>query len=195
MAGLGSVGAVTFPFIGQNPFGMSATQADRINGLPVEFRKAENLLTKAHRALATDDRERAAGYIDRAAHLPFDDFERHVPAIVAAEYLLYVALTDRMKDGPEGDESWLDDVQTVLESDSPARHELATTLRDALVEGATQRERRRAEQLLAPYPPVKTDWGPDSDLPHKQRVERINAILSAWVAYDAAAKSATRPGD
>lgn len=183
------------PFTSQSPFGMSATQADRINGLPVEFRKAENLLTKAHRALTAGDRERAAGYIDRAAHLPFDDFERHVPAIVAAEYLLYVTLTDRMEDCPEGDESWLDGVQTVLESDSPARHELAATLRDALIDGATQRERHRAEQLLTPYPPVKREWGTDNDLPHDQRVERINAILSAWLAYDATAKNETRSGD
>lgn len=174
---------------------MSATQANRINGLSVDFRKAENLLTKAHRALTAGDRERAADYSERAAHLPYDDFERHVPAIVVAEYLLYITLTERMQNGPEGDESWLDGVQTVLESDSPARHELAATLRDALIEGATQRERRRAEQLLAPYPPVKTAWDTDNDLPHEQRVERINTILSAWLAYDATAKSATQSGD
>ena len=148
--------------------------------------KAKNLLRKAHKAMAVGDSERLALYVEKAASLPWDDFEGLVPGVMAAEYLLYLRVSEASETCALDDTSWLAAAEAIVRSDSPARRDIATVLRDISVsEQTSKRERERIKRLLKECPPFELNHNP-GDLPHVERVERITALLQALVAYDEA---------
>ena len=57
---------------------------------------ADNLMIKALRAVEQGDRERAQGYIARAARIPFDEFEEQHPGLLSAHMTLFAAVSDAM---------------------------------------------------------------------------------------------------
>jgi hypothetical protein len=77
---------------------------------------AENLLTKAERALADGDLERASHMIGRAAALDHDDHEETAPAAFAASMMLFNAVTDALERSSEGDSRWLEAAVKALSS-------------------------------------------------------------------------------
>ena len=77
---------------------------------------ADNLLTKALRAIEAGDQARASGYIQRAVGLPFDEHEQAYPAPVSAHMALFMVVTDTMDQCLESDTTWLDAALDVLDS-------------------------------------------------------------------------------
>jgi hypothetical protein len=69
---------------------------------------AENLLTKAERALSVGDLERASHLIGRAAALDYDHHEETAPAAFAASMMLFTAVADALESSNEGDSRWLE---------------------------------------------------------------------------------------
>src|SRR5680860_1290776 len=58
---------------------------------------ARNLLTKARRALDAGDPDRAQGFAERAARLPFDRHEGAAPAAIEGHMELYRLVTDALE--------------------------------------------------------------------------------------------------
>ena len=96
---------------------------------------ADNLLTKADRALADGDLDRAAHFVDRAVALNYDQHEQGAPAAVAAGMMLFNAVTDALEGSREGDSRWLVAAVEVLSSasgwgQSELRHTLLVVHQD-----------------------------------------------------------------
>ena len=169
----------SFPTPG-NAFGATFRQPGAEDGFSVGFRTALNLLAKARRALLAGDDERAARYVDKAAAIPWDDHEQHVPGISAAEFALYLSISDDME-ACDGDGGWIDGPAAAIESDAPGRREVASALRDlALGEELTDIEARRVDALLAACPPLPMNYT-EGDVDQARRVERISTLVRAWV--------------
>lgn len=93
-------------------------------------RAAENLLTKARRALDKHDEASAATFIDRAVQLPFDEHEQMAPAAFAVHMNLFRAVIDAAEQAGPTDSLWLDAaIQVLNRAAAPA----ACDLRDVLV--------------------------------------------------------------
>ena len=90
---------------------------------------ATNLLTKAIRALDTDDSERARRYVDRAVRLPYDRHEQTEPVAMAVHMMLFCLVTDALEDSDEDDPAWLEAAIVVL---SRADESGRCTMRDVL---------------------------------------------------------------
>lgn len=75
---------------------------------------ATNLLTKAARALGTDD-ARAQRLIDRAAAMPWDDREERFMGVQAAASLVHAVVSDAFEDADVDDLRWLDAVEGALD--------------------------------------------------------------------------------
>jgi hypothetical protein len=148
---------------------------------------ADNLLLKALRALEQGDRERARGYIARAARIPFDEFEEEHPGLLSAHMTLFAAVTDALEECAPGDAGWLDAALRVLGScGEDARLDLLRVLDEAQqawqLEG---RERRRVRAAVA---------GVDAEGQLRARLEAgrtsadqvILEVLDAVLAYEEA---------
>lgn len=169
-----------------NAFGARFVRPGAEDGFSVGYRSAENLLVKARRALIAGDDDKAAQYIDKAAAIPWDDHEEHVPAIAAAEFALYMVIVEAMEGCVEDDDSWIDGPAAVIESDSLGRRDVATALRDLASEGlSSRREERRVDRLLAVCPPFEMNSN-EGDLDRARRVDRITTLVRASVDVDAA---------
>lgn len=150
---------------------------------------AENLLTKARRALATGDPDRARKHIDRAARLPFDDHEQAAPAAFMVHQELFEEIIDALEVSEPGDRRWLDAALEVLETaDEPARHDLRDVLaaidQDYRLEPA---EQARLRSAIAPVPERAELI--DLDLDEAELSEHVQSILIACTAYRAALES------
>jgi hypothetical protein len=75
---------------------------------------AENLLSKARRALDNGDASRTRTFVDRAVRLPFDEHEDAAPAALAAQMDLYCLVTDALEVSEADDSRWLDAAEDVL---------------------------------------------------------------------------------
>ncbi|WP_226347216.1 hypothetical protein [Agilicoccus flavus] len=169
-----------------NAFGARFLRPGAEDGFSVGYRSAENLLVKARRALVAGDDERAARYIDKAAAIPWDDHEKHVPAIAAAEFALYMTICQAMEGCVEGDDGWIDGPAAVIDSDSLGRRDVSTALRDVASEGlSSRREERRVDRLLAVCAPFELNHD-EGDLDHSRRVERLTTLVRASVDVDTA---------
>ena len=146
---------------------------------------ADNLLIKAVRALEQGDRERAQGYIARAARIPFDEFEEQHPGLLSAHMTLFAAVSDAIEDSDPGDAGWLDAALGVLGScGEDARLHLLWVLDEAQqgwqLEG---RERRRVRAVLAGV-------DPEGQLQARLEAGRTSAeqvileVLDAVLAYE-----------
>ena len=165
-----------------NAFGARWVRPGVEGGFSVGYRSAENLLVKARRALIAGDDGKAARYIDKAALIPWDDHEEHVPAVVAAEMVLFLQIVNGLDRCVEGEDRWIDAPAAVIDSDSPARRDVATALRDVLItEGSlSPGEKRRVDRLLTACPPFEMGDN-EGDLDHAGRVARITTLVRASV--------------
>lgn len=108
---------------------------------------ASNLLEKALRRLGDGDDDGAAALVRRAVSIAPTLEREALPAVVAAELLLYSELTDR-HDRAKGDPAWLDPVLAAYERASGAvRQELGgmvDALRAGELSGTDERRVRAA---------------------------------------------------
>ncbi len=109
---------------------------------------AENLLSKAQRALGNDEPERAKSYINKAVQLPYDEHEETDPAAWVAHLDLFGVVVDAAEECPPDDSRWLDAALHLLEeTEDPARSDLRVVLsnidQDYQLTG-TERTRLRA---------------------------------------------------
>jgi hypothetical protein len=146
-------------------------------------RAAENLLSKARRALDEHDEDRAAAFIDRAVRLPFDEHERTAPAALAAHMDLFCAVSDAVEHAEPEDSRWLDVAVQVL---SGAAEPAACDLRDVLVAidqdyVLSRTEHRRIRAAIAAIP--ERAKLPDLVLTMAELGEHIMAILQAHRDY------------
>lgn len=146
---------------------------------------AENLLTKAVRALRSGDGGRAERLVSRAVALPFDDHEGSAPAAMVAHFMLFSVVTDAFEDCEEGDQRWLEPAVDLLGS---VQDYGRLDLRDVLAEidedyDVTPEEhgRIRAATRDVPQAPVLQDQG---DLSPAELGERVMAILRVYIAYE-----------
>lgn len=144
---------------------------------------AENLLTKASRALRAGDGDRAAALVNRAVSLPFDDLEGAAPAAIAVHMLLFSSVSDALEETPRGDQRWLDaaiDVLDRVDAADPARSEMRDVLADVdndyVLPPDERRRLRRATQDV-PKGPEPADM---LDLTADELADRVLAILGAW---------------
>lgn len=146
-------------------------------------RAAENLLTKARRALDKHDKASAATFIDRAVQLPFDEHEQMAPAAFAMHMNLFRAVTDAAEQASPKDSRWLDAAMQVLSRTTvPA----ACDLRDVLLAidqdyALSQTEHRRIQAAVAPIPDRAELH--DLALTTAELREHIMAILQAHRDY------------
>lgn len=147
---------------------------------------AENLLTKADRALTDGDPERAGHFIDRAAALNYDDHEKTAPAAFAASMMLFNAVTDALERSGEGDSRWLEAAGVALSSttgwgQAQMRHTLAVVRQDYVVEPG---ESRVIEDAVVEVP-ERADLR-DVTLLQAELAEAVTSMLQVLQTYRAA---------
>lgn len=147
---------------------------------------AGNLLSKAGRALAEGDADRAMRYVDRAARLPFDHHEETAPVAFEGHMMLFSIVVDALEDCPPDDSRWLDAaVHTLQKADECATYDI----RDVLMAIAgdyeiSSSERARIRTAVAQVP-ERAELR-DLDLSAGELSEHVMAILSACRTYEAA---------
>lgn len=147
---------------------------------------ADNLLTKADRALADGDPERAGHFIDRAAALNYDDHEKTAPAAFAASMMLYRAVTDALERSREGDSRWLEAAVMALSAAggwgrSEMRHLLLVVRQDYVLEPG---ESRVIEEAVVEVP-ERTELR-DVTLSPAELAEAVTSVLQILQSYRAA---------
>lgn len=191
-----SVASVTGPFSsgfdsvpGQRAeFGELARQSGRmLNELSfAQIAGAENLLTKAIRAFASGDADRAEQLIQRAAQMAYDAREAGSPGVRAATLMVYSLISDQFEACAVDDMSWLDvaiDVHPSL--DPTGRAQVASVVHGFVLQGeffdVSAVEKRRIERAFgdAPLEPELGD-GPNSTL--EQRHDIIRSLVMAALA-------------
>lgn len=110
---------------------------------------ASNLLEKALRRLGDGNDEAAAALVRRAVAIAPTLEREALPAVVAAELLLYSELTDR-HDRANGDPGWLDPVLAVYERASGAVRQEFGGMLDALRAGELSGAEERRIRAVVP---------------------------------------------
>jgi hypothetical protein len=182
----------------RNEFGELARQSGRLlNELShAQIAGAQNLLTKALRALASGDAKRAEQLIERAAQASYDTREAGSPGVRAATVLLYSLISDQFEASEADDMTWLDvaiDVHPRL--DPTGRAQVASVVHGFVLQEAffdvSAVEKRRIQQTFsdAPLEPELGD-GPSSTLEQRQDIIRslILATMALGEAYGAIAE-------
>lgn len=165
----------------RSPLGDSYSSAAERDGSVAGQMGATNLLMKAVAAIEVGDRDRSTQLVARALALPFDSFEQCVPAVVAAEMLLFNLMTDELEDSD--DEGWLDAAVDVLDEVSEAaatdvKHILALIGDEYLL---NRYEARRVRQVLVGHlEPMEVR---DIVAGATALAPRILALLEAFSAY------------
>jgi hypothetical protein len=149
---------------------------------------ARNLLTKARRDLAAGQLERAAAYIDRALHLPYNDTAEAPTAAYEAHMSLFTIVSDAVEAGDEDDPAWLDAAEAALpRCGEHAREELLQTLRTINHEYELAPSQRRRIRSIAPGDPQSDvgDVGGDR-AGYDDDVQRtlITELLVATTVYE-----------
>lgn len=157
---------------------------------------AENLLTKAIRALGAGDTERAEALIQRAARMPYDEREQDSPGVRAASVLVYSLICDRFEDSDPDDLAWLDVVLQVHPGLDPlGQAEVASLVHGFVLQRAiftlTAMERRRIRQAFGDAP-LEADLGDGRDSTVEQRAGIIRSLtLTAAALSEAYTATAT----
>ena len=199
-----SVAAVTDPFSSgrdaargqRNEFGELARQSGRLlNELSdAQIAGAQNLLTKAIRALDLEDDERAEQLIRRAAQMPYDTREAGSPGVRAATLFVYGVISDQFEACDPDDMTWFDVALEVHPGlDPTGRAEVASVVHGFVLQGAffdvSAVEKRRIREAFGDAPlEAELGDGPNSTLEQRQDVIRslIMAAMALSNAYVAA---------
>lgn len=181
----------------RNEFGELARQSGRLlNELShAQIAGAENLLTKAIRALDSEDDQRAEQLIRRAAQMPYDTREAGSPGVRAATLFVYGLISDQFEASDPDDMTWLDVALEVHPGlDPTGRAEVASVVHGFVLQGAffdvSAVEKRRIREAFGDAP-LEAELGdrPNSTLEQRQDIIR-SLIMAATVlssAYAAAA--------
>lgn len=152
----------------------------------VEFEGATNLLTKACTALDDGDAAKAERLINRAAAMPFNDYEERFPGVQMAVQLLYQEVTEAQEESYTDDATWLDVALDLLPTvDEAVRLELLSMLADmyrnpGLFE-AEGTELARIRPLVKGAEIDPRHVAPDASV--EERAAVITSILRGWLAY------------
>ncbi|MBT0771956.1 hypothetical protein KIH74_23645 [Kineosporia sp. J2-2] len=106
---------------------------------------AGNLLTKAAARLEAGDEARARHFVERALHLPYDDFEGIHPAVWWLEMEVSSHFSEEVELAPDGDQGWLDRAGVLLAEASDET--VAAVIRAALNDVAAEFHLPRPEAL------------------------------------------------
>lgn len=158
---------------------------------------AENLLTKAIRALGAGDADRAEALIQRAARMPYDEREQDSPGVRAASVLVYSLISDRFEASEADDLAWLDVVLQVHPGLDPlGQAEVASLVHGFVLQGAifavTATETRRIRQAFGDAP-LEADLGDGPDATVEQRADIIRSLTRAAAALSEAYTTASDP--
>ena len=144
---------------------------------------AENLLTKAERALADGDLERASHLVGRATALDYDDHEETTPAAFAASVMLFGAVTDALERSSEGDSRWLGAAVTALTTATGwGQSELRRTLLDIRQNYAVEAEESRTVRDAVVDVPERAELR-DAVLPPEELAEAVTSVLQVLRTY------------
>lgn len=147
---------------------------------------AENLLTKAERALADGDRERASHLIGRAAALNYDEHEETAPAAFAASMMLFNAVTDALERSSEGDSRWLEAaVKSLSSTNGWGQSELRRILLVIRQDYAVEPEESRSIRDAVVEVPERAELR-DLVLPPAELAEAVTSVLQILQTYRAA---------
>lgn len=174
--------------LAHRPFGEAELESRRTLSLfsRAGLTAADNLLTKAARALVEGDQERVGHFVNRAVALGYDEHEQTVPAACAAGMLLFCAVTDELEDSEEGDAAWLEAALAAMAAgsgwgQSEMRHVLVTVMQDYAV---TPRESQLVRAAIAGVP-ERTELR-DTTMTGLELVEAVTSVLHMLNAYLAA---------
>lgn len=181
----------------RNEFGELARQSGRLlNELShAQIAGAENLLTKAIRALDSEDDQRAEQLIRRAAQMPYDTREAGSPGVRAATLFVYGLISDQFEASDPDDMTWLDVALEVHPGlDPTGQAEVASVVHGFVLQGAffdvSAVEKRRIREAFGDAP-LEAELGdrPNSTLEQRQDIIRslIMAAMALSNAYAAAA--------
>jgi hypothetical protein len=156
---------------------------------------AENLLTKAVRALDSGDAERAVRLIQRAAQIPYDPREEGSPGVRGASMLVYTLITDRFEASADDDMTWLDVVLNVHSGLNPVgQAEVASVVHGFVLQerlfSVSPAEKRRIQHAFGGAP-LEADLGDGPDTTPEQREAIIRSLVMATLALGAAYGEAT----
>jgi hypothetical protein len=173
-------------------FGEMARQSGRLLNarFTAQITGAQNLLTKAIRALAAEDPDRAEALIQRAAQMPYDEREQDSPGVRAASVLVYSLISDQFENSEPDDLAWLDVVLQVHPGlDSLGQAEVASMVHGFVLQGAivtlTATEKRRIQQAFGDAP-LEADLGDDPHATVEQRTGIIRSLTRAAAALSEA---------
>jgi hypothetical protein len=179
-------------------FGEMARQSGRLLSarFTAQITGAQNLLTKAIRALAVGDPGRAETLIQRVAQMPYDEREQDSPGVRAASVLVYSLISDQFEGSEPDDLAWLDVVLQVHPGlDSPGQAEVASVVHRFVLQGAvftlTATEKRRIRQAFGDAP-LEADLGDD---PHATLEQRTGIVRSLALAAAALSEAYARTTD
>ena len=181
-------------------FGALARQSGRmLNALGhAQITGAENLLTKAIRALTTGDARRAEELIRRAAQMPYDDREEGSPGVRGASMLVYLLITDQFEASEKHDMRWLDVALAVHPGlDRTGRADVASVVHGFVLQPAffavSPAEKRRIRRAFG-NAPLEPDFGDRPNSTVEQRQDIIKSLVVAAAALgEAYAAAAPQP--
>jgi hypothetical protein len=181
-------------------FGEMARQSGRMLNARhhAQVTGAENLLTKAIRALGSGDAQRAEQLLQRAAQMPYVERELESPGVGAASMLVYRLISDQFEDSEYDDTTWLDVVLTVYpDLDASGRAQVASVVHGFVIQEAfftvSDAEKRRIRQAFGDAPlTAELGDGPNSTV--EQRREIIRSLILAAVALRDAYATAAEAG-
>ena len=149
---------------------------------------AENLLTKAIRALDSGDDQRAGQLIQRAAQMACDPREEGSPGVRAATLLVYDVISGQFEASDPDDMTWLDVALEVHPGlDPTGRAEVESVVHGFVLQGAffdvSAVEKRRIREVFGDAPlEAELGDGPNSTL--EQRQDIIRSLILAAMALN-----------
>jgi hypothetical protein len=144
---------------------------------------AENLLTKADRALGRGELDRARHFVARAAALNYDDHEKTAPAARTVHMMLFNAVVDELEDADRGDSQWLEAAEAALAaSDAWGRSELRHILH--LVSGDYVIERKESRRIATMGADVPRGQGlPEAAPSPTDLADAVMSVLATLALY------------
>jgi hypothetical protein len=180
-------------------FGAMARQSGRMlnERFNAQITGAENLLTKAIRALASGDAERAEALIQRAAQMPYDERERDSAGVRAASVLVYGLIDEQLEASDHDDTAWLDVVLEVHPGLDPlGQAEVASLVHGFVLQGAifslTATEKRRIRRAFGDAPlEAELGDGPNATVEQRRAIIRSLTMAAAALQDAYATKTGT----
>jgi hypothetical protein len=155
-----------------------------------QIKGAQNLLTKAVRALASGDTQRAEQLVQRAAQMPYDAREAGSPGVHGASMLVYLRISDQFEASAADDPSWLDaPLHVHPDLDPVGQAEVASVVHGLVLQGtlfAVSPAEKRLIQKAFGGAPLNADLGDAPEATVEQRRDIIRSLVRTALALDEA---------